>query len=230
MTTPNVLDVTETALPTGASPQLINMPATIEANDLLAMFLSGFGNGTISKPTDWTEKWNVNPNPRSACFVLQPTEAQAAALAGGTVSIGLGGTPEVTAQVYRIDWKTWARDLSKVLAGTPANGSSNQPDPPLVEGGVDLINLFIAAASYVDDDETVSAYPTNYGNGTLTLCGAAANHNATTATALRNFRAASDDPGAFTLSGSEGWIAGTLLVPAFPIAALMVAMEVSGPR
>lgn len=225
MAFPQVLSVTESQFSTGAGDHDVAMPATVAENDLLIILFSCRGAGGVSTPTDWTAKWVTESSGRSACFVLKPTLVQAAALSGGVVNVDIGGAPPAVAQVIRISAASWSQDLADVQVGTTnAQGNTSSPDPPPVTasfGSAD--NLFIVVLCANDDDETVSTYPTNYSNGVDTISGAGSN-GATVAHARRELASDTDNPGIFSLSGSQNSHTNTIVIR--PAAAANVVITV----
>ena len=78
-------------------------------------------------------------------------------------------------------------------------------------GAVDILALAFCAAR--DDDATVSAYPSGYSYLTVEQqSGGGGNNSAELGIAALQTTAASVDPGTFTLSESENWVAQTVVL------------------
>lgn len=97
-------------------------------------------------------------------------------------------------------------------ASTGATGTSNSPDPDsLTPTGGSKDYLWIAVDGNTDGRRAASAAPTNYVNlNPFSTGGGSA--GATGATAERQLAAASEDPGAFGLTGSSPWAARTIAI------------------
>jgi hypothetical protein len=98
------------------------------------------------------------------------------------------------------------------VASAGARGTSATPNPPpLVPPGGSKDFIWVAVVAYRNGVRTVSSYPSSYVGNQLNP------HVSNTAgtgigMATRDLNAASEDPGAFTLSGSSDWIATTIAV------------------
>ena len=112
----------------------------------------------------------------------------------------------VASQVYRITGHN-AHELSTQAQNTDAN-----PDPSSLNptGWGTENTLWLAVANRCDDSSAITAYPTNYTNGTDTIADGGANKSAGVESARRELNAASEDPGTFTIDESEAWIAHTI--------------------
>lgn len=186
------------------------MPATVDAGDLLVMGIAiRLNSPTFTTPSGWTEIANdVGPSTfaRMAIYakVADGTED------GTTVDVATSSADTGAAQVRRVTG--WYGSLSGVEAQV-ATGDQTNPDPPSITpswGALDT--LFIEWIGASDDDETVSAYSTNYSDGTDTISGAGVDAGAEIASAYRQLNATSEDPAAVTLSGLESWVAATVAI------------------
>ncbi|KKM17286.1 hypothetical protein LCGC14_1677300, partial [marine sediment metagenome] len=73
-------------------------------------------------------------------------------------------------------------------------------------------NLWLVLAGWLDDDETVTTYPTNYTNGVDTISGAALNDGGAVASARRENAVDMENPGTLTITGSESWGVNTFVI------------------
>lgn len=135
-----------------------------------------------------------------------------------TLTLTIGSAVDVVVQVLRIAYHGVISVGSNIIVGTAATGTTDQPDPPSVSPPVTDDWLVLAVAG-LDDDNNVGAggvwWPTDY-------FGVGQEESAASATscmiqvASRRFNTGSAvDPGNFQISGTEQWVAQTLLIPPF---------------
>ena len=155
---------------------------------------------------------------------------------GGTAGASLGvffkvsdGTEGANITVTSVDAERAAHCMYRISNHNPsiapeitagASGLSTAPDPDSLSpaGGIKDF-LYMVFAGYNKDDFAITAFPTDYDDNQI-------NHamfsGATIGIATRNLTIATQDPGVFTMSGSEEWQAFTLAVhpPVVPTVAL----------
>ncbi len=215
MAFPQTVAPTETAFAVIATEHLVDMPSSVASNSLLMMIctfggnLSGAGpTTTATTPAGWTELFtDMQVANRTSVFlkVADGTEG------GTTVDVVTGLDTGMTIQVYEVT--DWFGALAGVEAGVAVKDSTNAPNSPSLTptwGALDT--LWFAVTGFGDDDETIDTYPTDYLNGVDTNNAAGANASNNTGSARRELNATSDDPAAFALSDSEGWVANTIVV------------------
>lgn len=184
----------------------VNLPAGINAGDLLLVFFASDGNPTIGFPGGWTclfQEWAAGGSPavRFGCWYRIADGGE-----GATINVTTSASERSAHTSYRIvDY------FGVPEAGTPvASGPTPNPDPPSSSpswGALDT--LWLAACGY-DSNKTVTFYPTNYTDGRNDLanqvdgCGVG--------TARRELNAASENPGTFTISGNDQWVANTVAI------------------
>ena len=208
---PVVASVTETAFGTDTRDHNVNMPATVDAGDLLIVLFTNDGNSPVTPPAGWNL---LASDPRGNAVRLSVYYRIAAGTEGGTqVNFRTSSNEQAAAQVYRItDWHgTTPPEIS-----TAATGSSTTPNPsPLDPAGWDVANtLWIAVAGQDRGDQSgTTAYPTSYTDGISTQSSDPATMGVCrTHSARRVLVAASEDPGAFTIPASEEWVAFTIAI------------------
>jgi hypothetical protein len=200
---------------TAAQAHLVQMPATVDAGDLLAVAICFKGTATLDGggPSGWTQKhsYTIAGSQASYVFVKDAVGDED----GTTVDFNTNLSFTAAAQIFRIT--DWSGDIADVIAGTPVeeSGSVNTGNPPSVTtGGAAAKNLFIELIFLSDDEETIGSFSSNYTNGASTVAGAGANAGVTVATAWRELEAASDDPGTVTIAGgaTEFFVSNTIVV------------------
>jgi hypothetical protein len=213
MAFPTVESVTPTSFASASTTHNVAMPATVNAGDLLVILFTTGGGTSVTNPSGWTEEYNAAIDTVSNAFC---TAKLAAGDEGGTtVNLATADSVRGAAQVYRISgwFGTLATGLDSAIAAA-AFGST--PNPPSLNPSEwdEEDTLYMAVAHLGAFGRTISAYPTNYTDGTFTSDGAGV---CGTGSARRELAAASDDPGAFTLSSFDWARAATIAIrPAAP--------------
>jgi len=203
----------------------ITTPSGVVSGDLLIAFigiedLTTPGGGQFSGVSDgFTEIKDAcqgGPNACAGVFfkVSDGTE-------GANITVTSVDAERAAHCMYRISGFDSAID-PEISAGATATSAAPNPDSLTPAGGAKDF-LWMVFTAFERDDETITGFPTNYGSNQINNAQAS---GATIGVATRNLNAASEDPGAFTLSGSEPWQAFTLAVhPLVPTAAVTGTAE-----
>jgi len=201
---PTVESRTESTNLSNPTNHTINMPDTVNADELLIIVIAIAGAVMPQEPTGWTD---VSSGLRYGVFAKKADGSED----GGTVTVTTESGINSCAQTIRISG--WSGDISDVEVGSIGSGLTTTPDPGSVTAtwGSDD-NLFIAFTCAENDDEEVTAAPTNYTNLLSTIIDGPANEGGSVGTAYRELASDTDDPGTFTLSGSELANAGTIVI------------------
>jgi len=206
---PLVASVTETAFGTDTTDHNVNMPATVDAGDLLIVLFINDRDATVDTPTGWNLLASDANGPHVRLSVYY--RIAAGTEGGTTVNFVTSATEEAAAQVYRIT--NWHGTTPPEIS-TAATGTDTTPDPasldPVGWDVADTLWLVVAGQDRGDQAGT-TAYPASYTDGISTLSsngtGSCRIHSA-----RRVLAAASEDPGAFTIPVSEQWVAFTIAV------------------
>lgn len=208
MTLPVVESVTVTGgAGRSGSTMTVNFPATVDAGDTLACYLSqdyptGDGGWSgVSWPSDWLPVYEDDDQGSGfaygACAVLKADGSED----GGTFTVGVANRP-CTAIVVRISGAVDPTTLLPYFAlhysyGVP---NINQYPPTLQSPTVPRLNDYavVTVCHYNTDDGPMNAYPAGYTTGTTTAtdgAGTRLSYGYKTATLQ------SEDPGRFRLFG-----------------------------
>lgn len=216
MAFPQVIGSPETALfESPSTSHLVPMPGDADEDDLLYVEFASDGDAAVTTPSGWQQVFSAA---NGTAVRLGAYVKKAVGDEGGTTVDFVTAAAEFASSVtYRIQAGTWYGDLSTlsdaVAAGTPATGSSSNPNPPSVTapwGSAD--NLFFAPAANSQGNFAFNSPPSNYGNA-VSVVGSQGAFNADIASARRQLAAASDDPGAWTMAFSIAtWVAGTVVI------------------
>ena len=208
---PVVASVTETAFGTDTTNHYVNMPATVNAGDLLIVLFTNDASATVTTPDEWTQ---LASNANGSAVRLSIYYKIAAGTEGGTtVNFATSAAEQAAAQVYRIT--NWHGTTPPEIS-TAATGTNTRPDPASLDpAGWDVADtLWLAVAGQDRGDQSgTTAYPASYTDGISTQ----SSDPATTGvcrihSARRVLAAASENPGAFTIPVSEEWVAFTIAV------------------
>lgn len=192
-----------------SNPRPYNLPAGITAGELLVLLFSQDGSATPSTPGGWTSMGTFPSSGNASTltvFVKLATGSE-----GATVNITGNALEQQTAIAFRVT--DWAGSVATgVAVSTNAQANSANPDPNgLTPSWGALDTLWLAVASY-NGAATRTAYPSNYTYFQATQDGAGGGGSAGTAVGGRQLNAATEDPGAFSLSGATQWAAVTIAV------------------
>lgn len=215
---PSFADVTSTSSDADTTdPFLVNMPATVNAGDLLVTIFyivtltgeSGTPSGTNTVPTGWTKIQELDTSGDGTVWL-----AVGAKIADGTED---GTTPNwtrsdnltwtLTAQTYRFSGVYSGTVSDFVEASSFTTTGTTHPNPPSItqSWGSESTTYIAATIVYGFDPINVTTYPSGYSGGTE-------NDNTqdpiffqTMGTARKTASASSEDPGTFTIdAGVDG--------------------------
>lgn len=178
-----------------ANPYVINLPSGIVAGDLLIVIYGSDNNTTVTTPAGWTAPTDVTGDPN---FYIMYRVADGSE--GSTVSLTRSTGQPSGAVSYRITGYTGVPEVATATNGSSANPDSGNLAPSW--GTKDTLWLSCFAVNSASGS-SITSPPANYSN-TLT------NDNFRVGSAQRANRASSEDPGSFTLAGSETWRAQTV--------------------
>jgi hypothetical protein len=212
---PVVASVTETAFDTDTTDHYVDMPATVNAGDLLIVLFTNDGSATVTTPAGWSL---LASTANGSAVRLSVYYKIAAGTEGGTtVNFVTSANEQAAAQVYRIT--SWHGTTPPEIS-TAATGISTRPNPASLDpAGWDVADtLWLAVAGQDRGDQSgTTAYPSSYTDGISTQ----SSDPATTGvcrvhSARRVLAVASENPGAFTIPASEEWVAFTIAVRPAP--------------
>lgn len=179
----------------------VNLPAGIQASDLLIVFFVCDANPTITFPEGWTELFHatyVNALNFATWYRVADGEE------GATIVVTTSASERSAHTSYRISG----------YAGTPEaatyGGSGYFPDPPNLTPTWGAKDTLWFACEGNDANKTVTVYPTDYTDGrndyanNFAGCGVG--------TARRELNAESEDPNNFTISGNEQFVGATVAI------------------
>ena len=179
----------------------VTMPTGIEAGDLLLAFFTTNSDSTVNTPAGWTKLVDQTeptfPDIRLAVYSKR-------AVGGDSLTVVTNNNETSAHCVYRI----YTDNEAEAAAVGAASASANPNPPPLTPTGGAQDFLWFAA--FGSTGVTVSSYPSNYTDNQVSNTAG----GRSIAAATRNLDASSEDPGTYTISSSNDWVAVTVAVEA----------------
>jgi hypothetical protein len=186
----------------GSTSHVMTLPTGIQAGDyLIAITCTKNNGGTTSNfPTGWvniaaTDVGGVDGTARVWYKIADGTE-------GSTVT-ATGSNTWVAYHIYRL-----SSAAGTPVAASTGTGFFTNPNPPnLVSGFGAVDTLWLAADFWNNGSATQTAYPSTYTNGSFDQSGS---NPPAVGSARKQTTAASEDPGAFTLTVGPWAVAMTI--------------------
>ena len=184
------------------------LPAGIQAGDLIIAFAAKDKNNTSTWPVPWVEIVDASNGIEGSLFVAYLIAS------GGETSVTVATTPNPDRSHHiaiRIPAAAWHGTTPPEVAAAVTGNSGAPNSGSLTPSWGAADTLWISTFAFVDlDSASVTGYPTNYTDNNLshTPLGTAAGITI----ASRELNAVTDDPGQFTVSAANYWIASTLAV------------------
>lgn len=205
MASPDQISNTESTETSWATSHTISLGSYVPGDHILLVFGINGSGGTISDPGGWTgvHAADLNSNQKWRVWIKAMDGTEGSSV---TITTGAGNKSAAQAilfrgaragQVFETAWD--------IAVATKGYGSS--VDPPSVTpawGSGD--NTYVALGFAAGSGHSVSSYMTNYTLGTDTTSAA------TVMSASRKLTGSAEDPGAFTLSGSDNFQAITVVL------------------
>ncbi len=206
---PSIVGTATSSRSTNVADDTILLPSGVTSGDLLIVFHFSDGGGTRTFPAGWNEIKDTT------CASSFCNVGVAYRIATGTVT-SVTSTKSVaerfSAIAVRISSSSWHGTTPPEIS-TGATGTSANPNPDAVTaswGSAD--NLFIAVHAFDNSagGGSTTAYPTSYAsNQTQSPDVSSA---ARGAIASQSIASSTDNPGTFTVSASDEWWSGTVVI------------------
>jgi hypothetical protein len=192
----------------------VTLPATVNADELLLVLFAIGHNATITWDDATVGAWSSLFNILDATSAVRYTARWLKAAGtedGASLSISTGGTAAGSAW-HAFAISGWHGTTGPEVATTD-HGSTSGPNPASLSpswGAEDTLWLATIGWDAPSGSPTVSAFPTDYLNGTSQR--ATATRGGGNAVARRELNAASEDAGAFTLSAAAAVISAMIAI------------------
>lgn len=204
-----VVATTNTTADTDGTSTVINMPASINAGDLLIVWDTNDATGTPrsqSGGSDWTR---ISTGANGTVISM----AIFAKIATGGDTLTLAGAAQDSATVSaRITGHGVTNVGVDIIIGTPATGLDASPDPPNVAHGGPQEYLVLESAHSDDDDDTATYWSSGY-SAVNQVQSASSTTSCLTSVGQLAVSNAAENPGVMALALAEEWVAQTISVP-----------------
>lgn len=182
----------------------VTLPSGIVAGELLLTAISGTGTPDLDgTPSGWSVLFNNASGGTGSdrrLIVLRKTAAGSDTL---TVTMtSTASSAAIAAVSFRISKTGAVPEASSSASGSSANPNPGSLTPSWGEKKTLWLAFFAGRAG------SVSAIPSNYSDSFSSLSGS----NILVGSARRFLRASTEDPGTFTQSASDNWVAATVAV------------------
>lgn len=198
---------------TAGTSHTVNLPADIAEGDLLLVFFVAvywLSAPSITFPEGWTQLFQT---PYGASITFGGWYRIADGAEGATITVTTSSTDKAGHTSYRITGYSGTPE-----SGTAATGNTATPNPPNLTpswGAKDTL-WFVCAGTKSGSKQALIGCPTNYTNCRIEFVGT----GCCLGSSRRELNAASEDPGTFSMSYSQYWIANTVAIqPAVPVVA-----------
>lgn len=205
MASPLVEATNSSTTPSASVNHSIALPAGIVSGELLLAAISGrqlFG--TI--PTGWSRPLVLSHSGQSDVLDIHLYQRTADETEGSTLAFESSSSLETSHVSARISG--WA----SLESATAESSSTGAPNPPSITPSAGLADYLFIVLGCLKGNRTVTAAPTNYINFLNPNTGTSSLGDSHLGFATRSLNASSEDPGEFTSSSVEHWVAATLAV------------------
>lgn len=201
---------------TATTTPVVNLPSGIVAEEIVLVFIRSASVGDITWPAGWNEIFDNQTVDATALGYRRADGTE-----GATVTLG-SESARFAAVSWRIGGSSGKRPT--IPETTNQSGSSANPDPPLhtpTGGAADFI--WFALMGCEGEQTMPPTYPTNYSSNQIDANSGTVGpitSNCRVAGGTRNLNASSEDPGTFTISTSDAWVAATVSMKEEPMPVL----------
>jgi len=188
-----------------ASEHTVNLPTGISAGSLVIVLFANDGSATVTWPEGWTQLFSTdytNRNRLSVAYRVCDGEEQSTITVTTSISEGSAHT------TYRIEAYSSTPEV-----GTAVTGASTKPDSPSLSptwGAADTLWLAVCGRDTGTYPRSIVSYPTDYTGGIFNIWDNT--NGAGVASAQRELNAEAGDPGVFTFTSSDEWVANTIAI------------------
>lgn len=212
----------------------LTYPTNLANGDLVLAFAAVDGNSTGTFPAGWVAISTANPG---GDVTLVRAKKLSDGTETGNFTLGISANEQGAWRLLRIPAAGWEgtlgtqfakEPLSGSVAGVAAGGTSANPDPFSLDpdNWATEDTLWIAVMAG-DANRTVTGYPASYTN--TATDNPASSGGAYLGIARLESAVSSEDPGTFTISASDDWVAGTIAIrPAAAAAAAVPYRSLMG--
>lgn len=203
MAYPTVRSQTAGAVTSSGTSHAVSLPATVAKDDILVVIValqnSAAGSSTFSWPAGWTEL--IDTYQDSACTASVGWKIATGTEGGGTVTVTSDKTEKCVSKAFAV------AGGEAVYAGASTWAYGAAPNPPNLAPGIGTKDFLWLAIACQQGNQNVSVYPGSYTSTGVYYPNVVWVDDATIAWGRRTTTAASENPGAYTMSG-DAWVVG----------------------
>lgn len=221
MASPTIVATTETSKSASSTSISAGTGSPLNGEGVLIFVSWDGGTGTVTFSGGYTELYDLNDDEGIADGAA--AYKQAGASEPSTITITCSVSTRFAVVCFRVSghlsFSTQAPDFATVVN----EGNTVTHDPPNVSvtgGSADILTF--AACAYDTYTSTVSTYPSSY-TGTGTVQSGTSGAQCSMAYCSRALTAASENPGAYTLSATRRAVNGTVIIQAAGVASTLPA-------
>lgn len=212
MALPTLIDSATRVEAANTTTPIVNIPATVYSGCLLVAIYSSDGAPTVTWDNTTAGTWTNyidTAGPSNACKLVVKAKISDGTEGGKVLTLSTGNEQCVNRVMAYQDWEgTLAGGLNIPAAVT---GTTANPNPPVATDSWGTVERKTLAVHGCDGGRTTSAYPTGYGLNQFndSSSGAA---GCGLGSASRNDTLGVQNPGTFTISASDQWVAATISI------------------
>ena len=185
----------------------VNLPATINAGDLLLIPVAVDANATLTWDNTTAGTWTTSFNDvQTANRLMIFSKIADGSEDGKTLAITISNAQQIVARCFRL---SGAQGTIGVTA-TGNRGTASSIDPTAITAAWGVANNFYLAVVGLDNAISITGGPTGYSTPDTRITSASGQAGLTTA--YKSASGSSDDPSAFTSSTSIGFVCATVVV------------------
>lgn len=188
---PSVVN-TNSAIHSTANPYVVNLPASIVAGQLLMVAVATVENAPTGTPAGWTQLASLTGSSQITLTIYYKV---AAGGEGATLNVASAGIRTASSVSWSI---TDYQGTPEVTSTAHSTGAS--PDPGTITPSWGSDDMLVIPVLGVWGTQTISSYPASYTNGTDSYQSSGLSNRV--AWCRREVTGTSENPGAFTLSGT----------------------------
>ncbi len=213
MASPDPTSTNQGQTTTAATSHTLKLPV-LATGDLLIIYFVVNADTSTTWPAGWVEQFDtvMTGNAARVAVAYHEVTGSEGYTGDGTdmITVTTSGAARLSSHISH-RYTGQALVATQVPTFTTATGTSANPDPPDHTPGGGALDYLYVAIMGVDRERTTDAFPTDYGLVNLSEA-ASDSAGVGVATAARKLTASSANPGTFTVSASDQWLAATFAI------------------
>ena len=191
----------------------VNLPTIVNPNELLVVWMAFDGAPTVTWDNVTHGTWTsyIDTVSGTACKLVVYAKVASGMEGGGTLDVVTNDSEQSVHRSVAIG--NWQGTLAGgVNCPSATTGAGDSPNPPVATDSWGSVDRKTIAIEGCDGSQTVSAYPTDYSLNQLSDNSAGAEGVGLGSAGRDQSSAGSQNPGTFTISASDDWVAATFSI------------------